>query len=140
MSHSKKDQARASLVKQLIKNSQGRIFTVVAKRITPKISFISSVEGVEPSIKPKDYKTLDNSQKRLYNEHIEYFMTMTCRTGVKKQLKGGTSTIAHIDELISVNLTNGKGYRSFSAFNVLSLKIDGHLVEFNRDQVLKTSS
>ncbi len=104
-----KDKARKDLVKTLVSNSKGRIFTVTALRKSPK--------------KMEDGTT-------------EEFMTMTCRTGVKKHLKGGESTIKHKEDLISVCLTNGKGYRCFSAFNVLSLNIDGHFVEFDRNQVL----
>lgn len=139
------DKNRAELVKAIIRQNGGRIFTVVAKRKAPKVSYRGTqvvyegdgVEHVETvSLKPREYKRLLDEEKAQYVEVVENFMELTCRTGVKSQLRGGASTIAHKDDLISVNLTNGKGYRCFSAFNVLSIKAMGTEIKFKEEHVL----
>ncbi|WLJ89347.1 hypothetical protein [Vibrio phage vB_ValA_R15Z] len=155
-----KDKNRAELVKAIIRQNGGKIFTVIAKRKSPKKYFVigkllggttaaSYTVGrstVEISEGDKFYLNTKKNQQLLQaikdsetceiSEHTEHFMTMTCRTGVKKDLKGGQSTIAHKDDLISVNLTNGKGYRAFSAYNVLELRASGTVITFKEEDVL----
>lgn len=150
-----KDRNRAELVKTIIKQNGGKIFTVVAKRKSPKSYFVVGkfikqftptsvacpiVEGDKVGLNTrrnqKLLKELQESGACEVTVHHEHFMTMTCRTGVKKDLKGGKSTIAHDDSLISVNLTNGKGYRCFSAFNVLELRASGTVITFKEEDVL----
>lgn len=151
-----KDRNRADLVKAIIKQNGGKIFTVVAKRKTPKRYFIIG-KFIKRDYVPKSVASLIGEGDKVYlntkrnlklleelresgaceiTEHNEHFMEMTCRTGVKKDLKGGKSTIAHDDSLISVNLTNGKGYRCFSAFNVLELRASGTVITFKEEDVL----
>lgn len=137
MSIRQRDTNRAELVKAIIRQNGGRIFTVVARRKEPKVSY----NGVSPSgelvsLKPSEWKKLPEVEKVAYVVVTEHFMEMTCRTGVKKDLKGGASTIAHHDDLISVNLTNGKGYRCFSAYNVLELRAGGTVIKFKEEDVL----
>lgn len=141
MAISQRDINRKELVKAIIRQNGGRIFTVVAKRKEPKVSYVllDIVQGLgclEAEIKPSQFNRLSEDDKVLYTRVVENFMTMTCRTGVKKDLKGGASTIAHHDDLISVNLTNGKGYRCFSAFNVLELRAGGTEIKFREEDVL----
>lgn len=152
MAIKQKDRNRAELVKAIIKQNGGRIFTVVAKRKSPKRYFIitelteNAPVGVTFPITSKIYLNTKKNQKLLddikegdwavFTEHEEHFMTMTCRTGVKKDLKGGKSTIADKPNLISVNLTDGKGYRCFSAYNVLELRASGTVIKFKEEDVL----
>ncbi|CAM0029282.1 hypothetical protein VPHD530_0027 [Vibrio phage D530] len=149
-----KDKNRAALVQTIIKQNGGKIFTVVAKRKSPKSYFIVTKvyadhlpEGVKSlTLDEKYYLNTKKNQKLLATlkahpvcelvEHTENFMEMTCRTGVKKDLKGGVSTIKDTPDLISVNLTNGKGYRCFSAFNVLELRAGGTVIKFKEADVL----
>ncbi|QZI86114.1 hypothetical protein PODOV006v2_p0020 [Vibrio phage 15E36.1] len=149
-----KDKNRAALVQTIIKQNGGKIFTVVAKRKSPKKYFVigkllhsaSSFDGVELVEGDKHYLSTKKNQRLLdaikeagvceLTEHTEHFMEMTCRTGVKKDLKGGVSTIKDTPDLISVNLTNGKGYRCFSAFNVLELRASGTVIKFKEADVL----
>lgn len=141
MSIRQRDTNRKELVKAIIRQNGGRIFTVIAKRKEPKVSYVlqALLHGIGPleaEIKPAQFKKLSEDDKALYVEHVEHFMEMTCRTGVKKDLKGGASTIAHHDDLISVNLTNGKGYRCFSAYNVLEIRAGGTVIKFKEEDVL----
>lgn len=129
-----RDTNRAELVKAIIRQNGGRIFTVVARRKEPKVSYVHCESG--ETLKPSEFKKLGNDSKEFYNMEIDNFMEMTCRTGVKKDLKGGVSTIAHKDDLISVNLTNGKGYRCFSAYNVLEIRAGGTIIKFKEEDVL----
>lgn len=135
MSISQRDINRKELVKAIIRQNGGRIFTVIAKRKEPKVYFLHK-ELVGVSLKPSEFRKLSEEEQDMYIEATENFMLMTCRTGVKKDLKGGASTIAHHDDLISVNLTNGKGYRCFSAFNVLELRAGGTEIKFSEKDVL----
>lgn len=149
MAIKQKDRNRAELVQAIIRQNGGRIFTVVAKRKSPKRYFIieelCDVVGAG-EVGDKVYLSTKKAQARLeelqqcphckVSVHEEHFMEMTCRTGVKKDLKGGTSTIKDKPELISVNLTNGKGYRCFSAFNVLELRAGGTIMKFKEQDVL----
>ena len=150
-----KDKNRAELVQTIIRQNGGRIFTVVAKRKSPKKYFVIGkllkplfeCNGVEVNEGDKFFLNTKKNQRLLDElkesgacelaEHTDHFMTMTCRTGVKKDLKGGTSTIKDKPELISVNLTNGKGYRCFSAFNVLELRCGGTQITFKESDVLE---
>lgn len=141
MSIRQRDVNRKELVKAIIRQNGGRIFTVIARRKEPKVSWV--LDGVtiggtpmQDNLKPAEYKKLPAEDKAMYVQHTEHFMEMTCRTGVKKDLKGGASTIAHKDDLISVNLTNGKGYRCFSAFNVLEIRAGGTVMKFKEEDVL----
>ena len=135
MAITQKDKNRAELVKAIIRQNGGRIFTVVAKRKAPKVSYVSADQH-QTVLKPAAYKKLSDMEKLCFNEVVENFMTMTCRTGVKKGLSGGKSTISHCDDLVSVNLTNGKGFRCFSAFNVLELRAGGTVITFKESDVL----
>lgn len=137
MSIRQRDKNRKELVKAIIRQNGGRIFTVVAKRKEPKVSYHGlSLSGHTVVISPSEWKKLTPEWQATYTPVVENFMEMTCRTGVKKDLKGGESTIAHKDDLISVNLTNGKGYRCFSAYNVLEIRAGGTTIKFNEDDVL----
>lgn len=129
-----RDRNRAELVKAVIRQNGGRIFTVIAKRKAPKVSYIQTQSGEE--IKKTEWNRLGELARSEYTVVTENFMTMTCRTGVKKELKGGASTIAHHDDLVSVNLTNGKGYRCFSAYNVLEIRAGGTVMTFREADVL----
>lgn len=142
-----KDRNRAELVQAIIKQNGGRIFTVVAKRKAPKVSHIRSVvvtegRGIERiehvSIQPVELRKLIKAGEdvSMYSEVTENFMIMTCRTGVKSKLAGGESTIRHKLDLISIDLTNGKGYRCFSAYNVLELRAGGTVINFKEQDVL----
>ena len=133
-----RDTNRAELVKAIIRQNGGRIFTVVARRKEPKVSYIREYPGVEEHkpLTPAQYNKLSLEDKAVFTEVKEEFMEMTCRTGVKSQLKGGASTIAQHEDLISVNLCNGKGYRCFSAYNVLELRAGGTTIKFKEEDVL----
>lgn len=150
MSIKVKDSNRAELVKAILKQNGGRIFSVTAKRKSPKSYFIvgkicSSESDIGVETGDKFYLNTKKNQALLeqlrtlglceITEHTEHFMTLTCRTGVKKDLKGGSSTIKDKPELISVYLTDG-GYRCFSAFNVLEIKAGGTTIKFNEKDVL----
>ncbi len=140
----KKDLNRAELVKAIIKQNGGKIFTVIAKRKSPKVTYerielIPNGRGFEREIShiyAADFKKLSPEEQEKYTKVEENFMELTCRTGVKKDLKGGKSTIKHVSDLISVNLTNGEGYRCFSAFNVLELRASGTVIKFKEKDVL----
>lgn len=142
MSIRQRDTNRKELVKAIIRQNGGRIFTVIAKRKEPKVSYVMEDKHKPTNIqypevlKSADYNKLPAEDKLLYTQVVENFMEMTCRTGVKKDLKGGASTIAHHDDLISVNLTNGKGYRCFSAYNVLEIRAGGTVIKFKEEDVL----
>lgn len=133
-----KDRNRCELVQAIIRQNGGRIFTVVAKRKSPKVSYVHV--GTGDVLKPTEYRKMlkleGEHMKEHYVQETENFMTMTCRTGVKKDLKGGESTIKHKADLVSVNLTNGKGYRCFSAYNVLELRAGGTVIKFKEEDVL----
>lgn len=133
MSIRQRDTNRKELVKAIIRQNGGRIFTVIAKRKEPKVSY---VYDYGESISESQFKKLPADQQAFFTKTTENFMEMTCRTGVKKDLKGGASTIAHHDDLISVNLTNGKGYRCFSAYNVLEIRAGGTVIKFKEEDVL----
>ena len=51
--------------------------------------------------------------------------TMNCRKGVTKHLRGGTSTIAHKDNLVSVYDMQAEGYRSINLDTLLELDANG---------------
>lgn len=147
-----KDKNRASLVKAVVSQTNGRIFTVTAKRKTPKEYFVVGrcvrsvllpvplTEGDKFYLNTKKNKellaTIKEAGSHEITEVTEHFMTMTCRTGVKRDLKGGQSTIKDKEDLISVNLTDGKGYRCFSAYNVLEIKGGGAVIAFKEEDVL----
>ena len=61
--------------------------------------------------------------------------TMNCRTGVKKHLKGGASTIAHKPNLMSVWDLKSEGYRSINLSTVINAKVDGAVIDFRNDTV-----
>lgn len=181
-----KDNNRAALVRTLIKQNGGRIFTVIARRKQPTITYFYH-EGLgiadDTGMKQADYKR--GVKKGELNPSdfvpvVDNFMEMTCRTGVKKDLvankiqsysiddildatpfspasitvdefnalsdsdklayspvyKETKSSIAHCPDLISVNLTNGKGYRCFSTFMVLEIRAGGAVIKFKEADVL----
>lgn len=148
-----KDKNRAELVQAIIRQNGGRIFAVVAKRKEPKRYFTVPRNTETPNhyyLAGEKYY-LDTKKMQQQFEllrsafgldedaptlHEEHFMELICRTGVKSQLKGGESTIKHKPDLISVNLTNGKGYRCFSAYNVLELRAGGTVIKFKEQDVL----
>lgn len=105
-----RDKARLAMVKHAVSAASGRFFTITALRKKPK--------------------TLEDGT-------VEHFMTLTGRTGVKKHLKGGKSTISHKDDLIGLYLSNGKGYRCFSGYLVTNITFDGNTFDFDRDRVLE---
>lgn len=133
-----KDKNRASLVQAIIKQSNGKVFTVVAKRKTPKISYVhyDALTRKLPNITQSEFGKLSANEQLAYSRVEENFMELTCRTGVTKDLKGGKSTIANKPDLISVHLTNGKGYRCFSAYNVLEIRTGGATMRFKEADVL----
>lgn len=148
-----KDKNRAELVQAIIRQNGGRIFTVVAKRKEPKRSVVvgrifQELPEIASHLKEGDKFYLDTKKNQAIfaaiqavtccesTQTTEHFMELTCRTGVKSQLKGGESTIKHKPDLISVNLTNGKGYRCFSAYNVLELRAGGTVIKFKEQDVL----
>lgn len=136
MSIRQRDTNRKELVKAIIRQNGGRIFTVIAKRKEPKVSYFYDLGEVGATLRESEWRKLPDCEKEKYMRVVEQFMEMTCRTGVKKDLKGGASTIAHHDDLISVNLTNGKGYRCFSAYNVLEIRAGGTVIKFKEEDVL----
>ena len=194
-----KDRNRKELVKAIVAQSKGKIFTVVAKRKTPKSYFIigkllqadASINSIMLVEGDKHYLSTKKSKQMLIDlkhaglcelsEHTEYFMEMTGRTGVKKDLKPlevigqrateackyadysdgdvligqkafeamectacktepvyeeRKSTLQGKEDLVSINLTNGKGYRSFSAYNVLQIRSGGAEIKFKEADVL----
>ena len=58
--------------------------------------------------------------------------TMNCRLGVKKHLKGGDSTTAHKDNLITVFDMQKGAYRCINLDTVVSAKINGAEINFNK--------
>lgn len=135
MSIKQKDKNRAALVKAIVEQNGGKIFTVIAKRKSPKVSY-RHIVGQAPDLTSAQYRKLVGDDFMNYEIITENFMEMTCRTGVKKDLKGGESTIRHCTDLISVNLTNGNGYRCFSAYNVLELRAGGTTIKFKEADVI----
>lgn len=182
-----KDNNRASLVRTLIKQNGGRIFTVIARRKNPVYSYVLKHENVlaadNTPMKEADYKRAVKKGEINPDDFMlltEDFMEMTCRTGVKKDLasnkiqsysiddvndatpfspahitvdefnelsdsdklayspvyKETKSSIAHCPDLISVNLTNGRGYRCFSTFMVLEIRAGGAVIKFKEADVL----
>ena len=49
---------------------------------------------------------------------------MNCRTGVKKYLKGGSSTTGHLNNLITVYDLQTKDYRNINLNTVIEIHID----------------
>jgi len=98
-------EAKRNLVKEIVKSLNGKTFSVTFERKKPKVN-------------------KETGEK-------EFYATFeSCRTGVKKHLKGGKSTIAHCEDLVGVYIFGRnekghfeeKGYRSFSADLVTSIK------------------
>lgn len=54
---------------------------------------------------------------------------MQCRTGVTKHLRGGDSTTAHKDNLITVFDTVANAYRCINADTVTRIAVSGNVVE-----------
>lgn len=106
-----KDTARLTAIKAMLNAHKGKFFTVVALRKSPK---------------------------KLEDGTVEHFMTLTGRQEVKKHLKGGTSTIKHKEDLVSLYVIDGEksGYRCFSAYNVLSISVGGAVLAFDEADVL----
>lgn len=110
-----KDKSRLAVIKALLNAHDGKFFTVTALRKSPK---------------------------KLADGTVEHFMTMTGRKGVKAHLKGGESTIAHKEDLISLYVVDKdrEDYRCFSGYNVLSISVGKHKVEFNEEDVMAMAS
>lgn len=131
---SKKVIAKRNLVKQIIANTQGRMFTITAKRKAVKVTYVHNVTGDE--LKAADYKRGIKAgviTESVYTKHEEHFMTYTGMTGVKKHLKGGVSTIKDVPDLISFFvIVSGKenSYKCFSADLVTHIKADGNTFDF----------
>ncbi|ASP46297.1 hypothetical protein HOR87_gp19 [Marinomonas phage CB5A] len=139
-----KDKNRAELVKAIITQNKGRIFTVVAKRKTPKVKYFHLAYFSQEREEVTKTRAKELERQGASIEIVtEKFMKMTCRTGVTKHLKGGESTIRHCEDLISVNVVPSQrknekdsGYRCFSAYNVLELKAGGTEIKFKEEDVL----
>ena len=58
---------------------------------------------------------------------------MTCRLGVKKDLRGGKSTTEHLDNIVTVYDVLAKGYRNINLDTVKYFKCGG--VEYNIDKL-----
>ncbi len=56
---------------------------------------------------------------------------MNCRLDVKKHLKGGESTTAHIDHLMTVFDMQAKGYRCINLDTIKSISLGGQTYEFH---------
>lgn len=56
---------------------------------------------------------------------------MNCRLGVKKHLKGGESTTAHISNLLTVFDMQAAEYRCINLDTVTSVRINGNTVAFS---------
>lgn len=55
---------------------------------------------------------------------------MSCRTGVKKHLKGGRNTVAHLKKYITVFSINDKGYRNVNLNTLHTVKGGGNVYSF----------
>ena len=55
---------------------------------------------------------------------------MNCRYKVTKHLRGGVSTTKHISYLTTVYDLQANGYRNINLETVISLKVDGKIIEF----------
>lgn len=56
--------------------------------------------------------------------------SMNCRTGVKRYLKGGKSTIDHVDNLLSVYDVKACGYRCISLDKMIKIRSNGNEIIF----------
>ena len=105
-----KDKAKLALIKKLVQDTKGQFFTVTFLRKKPK-----KVDGV-----------------------LHHFATITGRTGVKKHLKGGESTIKHKDDLIGIWASDDrKDYRAFSGLLVKNITFSGNSFDFDEKRVLE---
>lgn len=52
---------------------------------------------------------------------------MNCRKGVTKYLRGGESTTAHIDNLITVYDMKSKGYRNINTDTIKEVRANGQV-------------
>lgn len=57
---------------------------------------------------------------------------MSCRTGVKKHLRGGVNTVSHLPEYITVFSVNDRGYRNISVPNIKQIKGCGKVFYFDK--------
>lgn len=113
MSNQDKVSVKRNLIKDLVASTKGRTFQVTHLRKAPKLN-----------------KTTGE---------METMSTMDCRTGVTKHLKGGESTIKHVEDLVGVYAVARnekgqfveKGYRSFSADLVTEVKFQGVTYNFS---------
>ena len=55
---------------------------------------------------------------------------MSCRQGVTKHLRGGTSTTAHIPHLLTTYSCNDKGYRNINICTISQIKGNGRVYSF----------
>ena len=58
---------------------------------------------------------------------------MTCRIGVQKHLRGGVSTTSHKDTLMTVWCSKAKNYRVINLDTIISAKIAGVEMVFNKE-------
>ena len=86
--------------------------------------------------KPEKLIGINTARKIIANEGGKFFKAkfvkkdntirvMNCRRGVTKHLKGGKSTIAGKDNLVSVYDMQAEGYRSINLDTLLELDADG---------------
>lgn len=59
---------------------------------------------------------------------------MNCRRGVTKHLKGGTSTIAHKQNLLGVFDMQKQAYRCINLDTLIKVKINGAVIDFQGAQ------
>jgi len=59
---------------------------------------------------------------------------MNCRTGVKKHLRGGDSTTAHKDNLVTVWDTEKKAYRCINLDTVTKVSLEGKVFEVSNGE------
>ena len=55
---------------------------------------------------------------------------MTCRTGVKKHLKGGINTVKHIPKYLTVYSVQDKGYRNINLKTIKEIKGNNSIFTF----------
>lgn len=61
---------------------------------------------------------------------------MTCRLGVKKFLKGGKSTTAHIPNLITVCEIGKSQYRCVNIDTLKTLKVEGQVFTIKEEEMV----
>ncbi len=59
--------------------------------------------------------------------------TMNCRLGVTKHLRGGNSTTAHYDNLLTVYDMKIHGYRTVNIETLQRITVDNETITFNNE-------